>query len=203
MPYQVEAKGGGYQVTTPNHPQGFSKEPKSKEGAIKQMVAIKLNSGEDASGKKVGVRTRPTGKGDGAHHTSHSANTKNSPSMTSRASGAALIERHGEECAEGEDGECCPTCGGKGHGVAAHIEGTAPPREAPCAFCGGMGHDASAHRGGKALPMPARGQGEGEQGPSGPGLEQDRATQIGHGGNSPQTTGNANYSAPGSAGGMT
>jgi hypothetical protein len=39
--------------------------------------------------------------------------------------------------------------------------------------------------------------------PSGEAITQDRATQFGYGNKSSQTTGNANYKSPGSAGGMT
>ncbi len=63
MPYKIKKKEGGYKVTTPNHPEGFSKKPQSKEGAIKQMVAIKENSGEEKgeAKKKVGVRKAKKG----------------------------------------------------------------------------------------------------------------------------------------------
>lgn len=40
-------------------------------------------------------------------------------------------------------------------------------------------------------------------GVTGSALEQNRATQFGYGNKSTQTTGNKNYEAPGSAGGMT
>lgn len=56
MPYHISNSGSGYKVTSPNHPHGFSKHPQSKEMAHKQMVAIMVNSHEDANGKKVGVK---------------------------------------------------------------------------------------------------------------------------------------------------
>lgn len=59
MPYKITKKGSGYKVTTPGHPQGFSKAPQSKQQAIKQMIAIKMNTGEDSSGKKkIGVKKK-------------------------------------------------------------------------------------------------------------------------------------------------
>lgn len=59
MPYKIAKSGGGFKVTSPNHPHGFSKHPQSKQMAIKQMVAIKMNShegGESKPKKKIGVR---------------------------------------------------------------------------------------------------------------------------------------------------
>jgi hypothetical protein len=59
MPYKIKDSGGGFKVTSPNHPQGFSKKPQSKEMAIKQMVAIKMHDkehGGEKPAKKVGVR---------------------------------------------------------------------------------------------------------------------------------------------------
>ena len=47
MPYKIKKFGkGGYKVTSPNHPGGFSKKPQSKKQAIKQMVAIKMHDKE-------------------------------------------------------------------------------------------------------------------------------------------------------------
>ncbi len=52
MPYKVSpVKGGGFKVTSPNHPQGFSKKPQTKEQAEKQAVAIRINA-KDGKGKK-------------------------------------------------------------------------------------------------------------------------------------------------------
>jgi hypothetical protein len=51
VPYKVSPqKGGGFKVTSPNHPQGFSKMPQSKAQAMKQMVAIMVNAKD--GGKK-------------------------------------------------------------------------------------------------------------------------------------------------------
>ncbi len=59
MPYKIKDEGGGFKVTSPNHPHGFSKKPQSKEMAIKQMVAIKMHSKEgDGGGKKIGVKKK-------------------------------------------------------------------------------------------------------------------------------------------------
>jgi hypothetical protein len=58
VPYKIAKTGGGFKVTSPNHPHGFSKKPQSKEQAIKQVVAIKINSGEDEVGKKIGVKKK-------------------------------------------------------------------------------------------------------------------------------------------------
>lgn len=59
MPYKISKRDHGYQVTTPNHPSGgFSKKPQTKAGAIKQMVAIKMNTGENSSGRKIGVKKK-------------------------------------------------------------------------------------------------------------------------------------------------
>jgi len=37
MPYKLAKQRDGYQVTSPNHPKGFSKHRMSKENAVKQM----------------------------------------------------------------------------------------------------------------------------------------------------------------------
>lgn len=49
MPYKLSKSGKGYKVTTPNHPQGFSKKPLSKAKAKKQMAAIHANTHESIS----------------------------------------------------------------------------------------------------------------------------------------------------------
>lgn len=46
MPYKIKKFDGGYKVVTPNHPQGFSKKPMSKERAKRQLAAIKANAKE-------------------------------------------------------------------------------------------------------------------------------------------------------------
>lgn len=48
MSYTVEKVGSGHQVTTPNHPRGFGKEPMSKAGARAQRVAILLRRRREA-----------------------------------------------------------------------------------------------------------------------------------------------------------
>ena len=48
MPYKVSKRGGGFKVTTPNHPHGFSKKPMSKKKAGKQLAAIKMHTNESA-----------------------------------------------------------------------------------------------------------------------------------------------------------
>jgi hypothetical protein len=37
MPYKLAKPRGGYKVTSPNHPHGFSKHPMSKKKALSQM----------------------------------------------------------------------------------------------------------------------------------------------------------------------
>lgn len=44
MPYKIKSTGGGSKVTSPNHPQGFSKKPQSKAMAKKQLAAIEANT---------------------------------------------------------------------------------------------------------------------------------------------------------------
>lgn len=46
MPYKIKHRGSGFKVTTPNHPQGFSKHPLSKKKAVAQLRAIKMNTNE-------------------------------------------------------------------------------------------------------------------------------------------------------------
>lgn len=46
MPYKIKHRGSGFKVTTPNHPQGFSKHPMSKNKAVAQLRAIKMNTNE-------------------------------------------------------------------------------------------------------------------------------------------------------------
>jgi hypothetical protein len=60
MPYRVSKKGGGYKVTSPNHPQGFSKKPLSKERARKQQAAIYANAkAESLDGRLSAVMEAP------------------------------------------------------------------------------------------------------------------------------------------------
>jgi GNAT superfamily N-acetyltransferase len=50
MPYELKKVKGGWQVTSPGHPQGFKKKPhKNKEDAIDQMAAIKMSAKESVS----------------------------------------------------------------------------------------------------------------------------------------------------------
>lgn len=58
MPYKIKKVKGGEKVTSPNHPQGFSKKPQSHEMAVKQMIAIKMHDKEHArgGGKKIGIK---------------------------------------------------------------------------------------------------------------------------------------------------
>jgi hypothetical protein len=61
MPYHIEKKGGGYKVTSPNHPGGFSKHPQTKGEAEAQRRAILANDHEDhgkSRPKKVVVRKK-------------------------------------------------------------------------------------------------------------------------------------------------
>ncbi len=53
MPYKLKKVKGGTKVVSPNHPQGFSSKPQSKEMARKQFVAIMIHTGENKAGKKV------------------------------------------------------------------------------------------------------------------------------------------------------
>lgn len=52
MPYKITPqKGGGFKVTSPNHPQGFSKKSQTKAQAAKQQTAIRINA-KDGGKKK-------------------------------------------------------------------------------------------------------------------------------------------------------
>ena len=53
MPYKVKHRGSGFKVTTPNHPQGFSKHPMSKKKAVAQLRAIKMNTNENLAARLV------------------------------------------------------------------------------------------------------------------------------------------------------
>lgn len=44
MPYKIKKFKGGEKVTSPNHPQGFSKKPQSHAEAAAQMRAIQANT---------------------------------------------------------------------------------------------------------------------------------------------------------------
>ena len=55
MPYKIKHRGSGYKVTTPNHPQGFSKHPLSKSKATAQLRAIKMNTNEELAEQVVDV----------------------------------------------------------------------------------------------------------------------------------------------------
>ena len=63
MPYKISRSGSGFKVTSPNHPQGFSKEPQTKKAAAIQAWIIKRKTGEDGGGggsppKKIGVKKK-------------------------------------------------------------------------------------------------------------------------------------------------
>ena len=47
MPYKISKKGGGEKVTSPNHPQGFSRRPQSHAKAVAQLRAIEANTKEE------------------------------------------------------------------------------------------------------------------------------------------------------------
>jgi hypothetical protein len=52
MPYKVKkVAGGGYKVTSPHHPGGFSKKPQSRAQAEAQRRAIEAHDGEGRKGK--------------------------------------------------------------------------------------------------------------------------------------------------------
>jgi hypothetical protein len=53
MPYKVSKVDHGFRVTSPNHPQGFSKKPQTKKQAAIQAWIIQRSTGENAAGKKV------------------------------------------------------------------------------------------------------------------------------------------------------
>ena len=63
MPYKLQHRGSGYKVTTPNHPQGFSKKPLPKKKAIAQLRAIKMNSDESLA-ERIVARLLETGEAD-------------------------------------------------------------------------------------------------------------------------------------------
>ena len=54
MPYKVKKSGDGFKVTSPNHPDGFSRKPQSKKQAEAQRRAIEANDGEGKGKKKGG-----------------------------------------------------------------------------------------------------------------------------------------------------
>lgn len=47
MPYKIKKQDSGFKVTTPGHPQGFSKKPLSKQKATAQLRAIKMHTNEE------------------------------------------------------------------------------------------------------------------------------------------------------------
>lgn len=53
MPYKVKKSGGGYKVTSPDHPSGFSKKPLSKSKARKQLAAIYANTKGESFDRKL------------------------------------------------------------------------------------------------------------------------------------------------------
>jgi len=44
MPYKLKKMKGGEKVTSPNHPNGFSKKPLKHRDAVKQLRAILLKT---------------------------------------------------------------------------------------------------------------------------------------------------------------
>ncbi len=56
MPYKISKSGSGFKVTTPNHPQGFSKHPQTEKQAAIQKWIIEKRTGETDSGAKIGIR---------------------------------------------------------------------------------------------------------------------------------------------------
>ena len=44
MPYKLKECKGGVKVTSPNHPQGFSKKPLTRLQALAQLRAIQVNT---------------------------------------------------------------------------------------------------------------------------------------------------------------
>jgi hypothetical protein len=62
MPYSISQSGSGYKVTTPNHPQGFSKKPQTKKQASIQKWIIEQRTGETDSGAKIGIKRQHKSK---------------------------------------------------------------------------------------------------------------------------------------------
>jgi hypothetical protein len=51
MPYSIIKVKGGYQVTSPNHPEGHSKKPMTHQNAIAQMLIMqRAESGDTTAG---------------------------------------------------------------------------------------------------------------------------------------------------------
>lgn len=59
MPYKIKHRGSGFKVTTPNHPQGFSKKPQSHAKAVAQLRAIKMNTNESLANLIVDALIEP------------------------------------------------------------------------------------------------------------------------------------------------
>lgn len=49
MPYKIRKVKSGFKVTTPKHPQGFSKKPLTKKKAKKQLAAIKIHTQNEST----------------------------------------------------------------------------------------------------------------------------------------------------------
>lgn len=49
MPYKIRKVNSGFKVTTPKHPQGFSKKPLTKKKAKKQLAAIKIHTQNEST----------------------------------------------------------------------------------------------------------------------------------------------------------
>ena len=53
MPYAIKKVDGGYQVASPNHPEGHSKKPMTRRNAIAQMMIMQRAEKDTEPGQAI------------------------------------------------------------------------------------------------------------------------------------------------------
>lgn len=157
--------------------------------------------------QKVGVRAKKVGHE--RKHPVHSFNTPNRGSQTDHADGEKLVAKHSKSIGVRSTGSSRQP--DKAYGLPkgaktpmVEKESHRPPVKeiqsarpgvttSICTLCGGKDHTAASHGSVKN---------DKSDGPTGPAIKQNRATQFGFNNGSPLTTGNSNYRSPGYEGGM-
>ncbi len=62
MPYRIVKVRGGYQVISPNHPKGFSKNPMTHDNAVAQMLMLRAREGDEIAKSASKLHTMRKGK---------------------------------------------------------------------------------------------------------------------------------------------